>query len=516
MWGIPTRISPRGEAEDGAAVQDTECSELRTWLLAVKTGVVMTLAVCMAVEIYIFATWDRPDRQIAAILAAVGAIGGITVWLLPLRRIILSGWRNLFLGVWSAIDIVLIALLAHVEHGSTSPFTLLFFLTLVFSSLFYPRWLVVVVGTFNVIAFLAVGALDPGADAAYLAFFSVCLAAAAVMCAWQASIHQGRNGALMTASRTDPLTGTLNRRGFEERMAAELERARRDQGGFGLVLLDLDAFKEVNDQQGHAAGDELLVWVAKTIESAVRPSDATGRLGGDEFAVLLAESGPGEVDRMANRIRSVVRERVACSAGHACFPLDGRDAEEMLSAADANLYANKRSASIGRRDLAWASALADAADHGSGRHHSRETAEVAVAIAGQLGWDESERRQLRIAALLHDVDVDTVARIDGMDQIVPWIRHTGEFYDGSGEPSGLLGRDTPKASRIIAVAEAFDEQHAIGRSVIDALAEVRGNAGTLFDPDSVQALGRAIAAGDVGGPHAEADLEELSLFLRDL
>ena len=516
MWGIPTRISPRGEAKDGAAVQDSECSELRTWLLAVKTGVVMTLAVCIAVELYIFATWDRPDRQIAAILAGVGAVGGVTVWMLPLRRIILSGWRNLFFGVWSVIDIVLIALLAHVEHGSTSPFTLLFFLTLVFSALFYPRWLVVVVGAFNVIAFLAVGAMDPGVDTAYLAFFSVCLTAAAVMCAWQASIHQGRNGALMTASRTDPLTGTLNRRGFEERMAAELERARRDQGGFGLVLLDLDAFKEVNDQQGHAAGDELLVWVAKTIESATRPSDATGRLGGDEFAVLLAESGPAEVDRMGNRIRSVVRERVACSAGHACFPLDGRDAEEMLSAADANLYANKRSASIGRRDLAWASALADAADAGSGRHHSRETAEVAVAIAGELGWDESERRQLRIAALLHDVDIDTVTRIDGMDQIVPWIRHSGEFYDGSGEPLGLLGRETPKAARIIAVATVFDEQRAIGRNMIEALGEVRGNAGTLFDPDSVQALGRAIAAGEVGGPPAEADLEELSLFLREL
>jgi GGDEF domain-containing protein len=177
------------------------------------------------------------------------------------------------------------------------------------------------------------------------------------------------------------------------------------------------------------------VWVAKTIESAVRLTDATGRLGGDEFAVLLAESGPVEVERMAARIRSVVRERVACSAGHACFPLDGRDAEEMLSAADGNLYTNKRSASIGRRDLAWASALADAADHGTGRHHSRETADVAVGIAGRLGWDESERRQLRIAALLHDVDIETVARIDGLDQIVPWIRHCGEYHDGSGEPA---------------------------------------------------------------------------------
>ena len=96
----------------------------------------------------------------------------------------------------------------------------------------------------------------------------------AILCAWQAQNHDRHRERLTHMSRTDPLTGCLNRRGFEERVTAELERALREGGSVALVLLDLDNFKAVNDMNGHAAGDELLCWVVE----GLRPRRAPARL----------------------------------------------------------------------------------------------------------------------------------------------------------------------------------------------------------------------------------------------
>jgi diguanylate cyclase (GGDEF)-like protein len=161
------------------------------------------------------------------------------------------------------------------------------------------------------------------------------------MCVWQARHQDEQRNDLARLSRTDALTGVLNRRGFEDRLDAEIAENR---GPVTLVLIDLDDFKSVNDTHGHAAGDELLRWVAQTTAGVVRHIDAVARLGGDEFAVLLPGSARADALEPATRIQEVLSERISATAGLATFPLDGSDREELHRHADAELYDGKRAA----------------------------------------------------------------------------------------------------------------------------------------------------------------------------
>ena len=173
------------------------------------------------------------------------------------------------------------------------------------------------------------------------------------ICAWQTRNHDLRRAELALASHTDELTGALNRRGFEARAADELARARRTGAELGLVLLDLDHFKVVNDTQGHQAGDELLRRVGATLAGVLREHDALGRVGGDEFAVLVPS---GEADAALTRLRACLAEVAAASAGAATFPHDGADYATLYRTADARLYEGKaeRSSASARNSSALA------------------------------------------------------------------------------------------------------------------------------------------------------------------
>src|SRR5262249_21250158 len=134
---------------------------------------------------------------------------------------------------------------------------------------------------------------------------------------------------------------------------------------------------------------------------------ALGRLGGDEFAVLLPDAGPPTAERVADRMLRSISERMTASIGVAAYPGDGTELEQLLSHADGELYVAKRAdipVTVTRERLSWASALAHSVDQGIGGYpHSDAVAEVAVAIADQLGWDAYDVEALRIAATLHDV-----------------------------------------------------------------------------------------------------------------
>jgi diguanylate cyclase (GGDEF)-like protein len=164
---------------------------------------------------------------------------------------------------------------------------------------------------------------------------------------------------LSDSAKTDPLTGLLNRRGFEECFAYELERARRGSGRLSLVLLDLDYFKVVNDRFGHAAGDIALERLGDLLMGSKRQVDTAARVGGEEFALLLPESDVGGAFTVCERVRHRVRDLFAgeefpvlgtegmdtpltVSLGIASFPLDGTSPPELLSAADRALYEAKR------------------------------------------------------------------------------------------------------------------------------------------------------------------------------
>jgi len=146
---------------------------------------------------------------------------------------------------------------------------------------------------------------------------------------------------------TDALTGVANRRSFEEALQRELARAVRRNESCGLIVVDVDHFKRVNDTYGHQTGDQVLVGVARALGGAARATDLVSRYGGEEFAVILPASTGADTVRVAERLRAAVGGKwgpvpVTVSAGAAVFPADGADASSLVAAADAALYRAKR------------------------------------------------------------------------------------------------------------------------------------------------------------------------------
>jgi diguanylate cyclase (GGDEF)-like protein len=150
----------------------------------------------------------------------------------------------------------------------------------------------------------------------------------------------------------DPLTGLANRAAFEERLSAEVNIAASTGATLGLLYIDANRFKAVNDQYGHQAGDVLLIEIAARIRRGLRRIDLAARLGGDEFAILVAPPpGGAEIGAIAQRIQSAMSEPVilpggseiipSVSIGSVTYPYDGTDAETLVRKADEAMYLAK-------------------------------------------------------------------------------------------------------------------------------------------------------------------------------
>jgi len=113
---------------------------------------------------------------------------------------------------------------------------------------------------------------------------------------------------LVRLATTDGLTGVSNRRSFLDLGERELRRSRRYQSPLSVLMLDLDFFKQVNDKYGHAAGDEVLKYVARTVLMTLRETDIVGRLGGEEFAALLPETNGARAMEVAGRLRDKIAQ----------------------------------------------------------------------------------------------------------------------------------------------------------------------------------------------------------------
>jgi diguanylate cyclase (GGDEF)-like protein len=367
----------------------------------------------------------------------------------------------------------------------------------------------------------------------------------------------------------DALTGLLTRDAFTDRFSAELTRARREGYPITLVAIDIDHLEEVNRTHDRAAGDQVLADVGAVISGCTRPTDACGRTGGDSFHVALVGAEAAQAAVVIDRIRREVaqrvgigpeRTRVTCGYGVAEYPVHAVDQialERMAHAAcqhaqragrdqalafgpsggyvDAMSLAPEGTTSehrpAGARELSsTVHALARSLDGidpalGGGAH-SQRVARYAAALARDLGYTDAQLRELRSAAVLHDVgkvavppailrtpedQLDerqrgalryhawvsrTMIAGSGLADVANVVFHLPERWDGAGYPERLREDAIPEASRILRAAELLDDLTAgVTAPAMDpfrAAGELKRRAGSELDPDLAIRLARLV------------------------
>jgi diguanylate cyclase (GGDEF)-like protein len=365
--------------------------------------------------------------------------------------------------------------------------------------------------------YVAAAMLGPGLPAGQVTVTAVGIAAAAGLVGMQRVNANRLIWRLTDAAVTDALTGLMNRRGFQELIETELERARRSGQPLSLLMGDLDRFKALNDNFGHGAGDRALEQLSLILDTAKRRIDTAARIGGEEFAVVLPDSDEHAAYILAERMRREVREtfmyepyELTISIGVATFPVHGTSVETLVAQADEALYAAKAlgrdrtvvySEELGRnveaetgeasprteRHSATVLALADvidARDSGTAAH-SHTVGRYAAAIARELGLPESVVERVRFSGIVHDVGKigipDSILKKPGwlsaedwiemrrhpeigasilagadLEDVSEWVLAHHERPDGTGYPHGKLAHEIPLEARILAVADAYE------------------------------------------------------------
>ena len=156
---------------------------------------------------------------------------------------------------------------------------------------------------------------------------------------------------LLVLATTDALTNTFNRRHFTEQAIIKQQQCKREQKSYALLMLDLDHFKSINDNYGHACGDKVLIEIASALKSELRPYDILGRIGGEEFAILLPSTNKSSALSIAQRIRESIENlrikykqntlRVTTSIGVAVDLDTDKNLDELFLEADKRLYKAK-------------------------------------------------------------------------------------------------------------------------------------------------------------------------------
>jgi two-component system, cell cycle response regulator len=337
------------------------------------------------------------------------------------------------------------------------------------------------------------------------------------------------NARLLRASQDEALADALTGLGNRRALLADLERrlaTARDEYPFTLVLFDLDGFKQYNDIFGHPSGDALLRRLAGKLESHLGATGRPYRIGGDEFCALI-EAPPGTSDSRVAAAAGALFEQgdgfaIGCSHGAVRLPSEAQDSSTALTIADQRMYADKRvgrvSAAQQSKDVLLSAVAERSRDLGA---HGHDVAELAAAVATSFALALDEIETIRQAAELHDVGkvavpdaiLDKPAALDESEwasirghtlvgekiiaaapdlaRVARLVRSSHESYDGTGYPDGLVRREIPLGSRIIAVCDAFDAMTTDRpyRDAMDedsAVAELRRCAGTQFDPEVVE------------------------------
>lgn len=282
---------------------------------------------------------------------ALGLVAVVLAYAIACIRLI--DWDSWTLGMHataSAIGMLVAGVAVWLSGGSHAFVTPLLILALLYFAYFFPgRYAWPLLGELVAITALPLLYEDAAVDAGQVplvlaravSFVGVAIVIRRLKRQLVAAEAAARGQAL-----SDSLTGVDNRRAFEER-AAELERAR---GDFGVLLIDIDGFKAINDRHGHEAGDRVLRRLAVGWTAALDPGQRLARIGGDEFAVLAPGADPAALERLACAL--LARAMTVSPAGDAdpvevctgwgVAPADGEDLAALLRAADERLYEAKR------------------------------------------------------------------------------------------------------------------------------------------------------------------------------
>ncbi len=329
-------LVPAGALATAQQARD-EDERLLMWRLSVVSFVIGALT---ALSVVVAPDPDPSDHT------AIAVIAGVLV--LSSAALALSGPRGRLVALTPLWGVLCVSALVVVARPlGAMP---LFYLWPLLQAAYFldRRPMIAVEATMLVSYAVALQWSPPGQRIAYFVAVVVCTLMVAVVVG-----HLQRRVArlvarLDTAASTDPLTGLLNRRAFEAEFDRELVRADRYLRPLTLAVFDLDHFKGVNDEFGHARGDQALRRVAEILDSDRRGSDVVARLGGEEFAILFADTGQAEAHRAVVRIAELLGDdrpddgvRLSVSAGLAESDGGLLERADLMRAADAALYAAK-------------------------------------------------------------------------------------------------------------------------------------------------------------------------------
>jgi diguanylate cyclase (GGDEF)-like protein len=259
---------------------------------------------------------------------------------------------------WIAVSIVLVGILGVVDFktGNEYSFSLFYLLPISLTAWYMNRRMGVFTSVLSAVTWLYADFSD-GEDYAHpvIYFWNLMIRLGFFLIVTYLLTELRNTQRIVQAlSRTDHTTGAVNSRYFHELLDAELKRAGRYHRPFTLMYLDLDNFKQVNDQFGHEEGDKLITFIAAELKHAIRSTDTVARLGGDEFAILFPETGSEEARVVTSKVFEHLKERlceryafVTLSAGTVTYTSPPESTKEAIKISDQIMYSIKNSTKDG-------------------------------------------------------------------------------------------------------------------------------------------------------------------------
>ncbi len=363
---------------------------------------------------------------------------------------------------------------------------------------------------------------------------------------------QEQKSRLELLSVTDDLTGTYNHRFFNSAIDSEIEKSKINNNSISLIMIDIDNFKMCNDISGHDYGDTILKGTASMLKEAAGVSNFVCRYGGDEFAVILPGSDMQEANQIAHSIRNIFDKHksnyfeqntysnITLSMGLSVYPDLANDRDELINQADMALYHSKN---LGKDNIHfYQDVLVNLKKNISSNHqhmigifkallstistkdkytrgHSERVAHYAVMIGEALNLSLKDISMLQYAGLLHDIGKVEVPKLIlsktgqltdteldiikqhplysanileplNMTQLIDYVVHHHERYDGFGYPHGLAGTSISLGARILCVADSFDAMlserpYCKSMDMDEAFAELKQHSGSQFDEEIV-------------------------------